>query len=333
MPLPLLFIGTAVATGLFGAGKTAKAVTDNSKANAINNIANESVNNARDTLERQRTQVSTALEELGTIKLFVLNNSVNEFLDTFEKIKNVDFTESTGLEELQNLHIDQNDFEELKELGNFAANVAGGVTAGAVGGALTAIGAYGAAQTFAAASTGTAISALSGAAATNATLAFFGGGSLAAGGLGMAGGVMVLGGLVAGPALMVMGLITGAKSEEKLEKALENQAQAEEIAAALDTASMKCSAIRRRTYMFYNLLAHLDSYFLKQIWLMQDIVKEEGTDYRLYKPESKKAIAAAASTACSIKAVLDTPILTDEGNLTEQSEQITTKIAALIYKG
>lgn len=332
MPLPLLFIGTAVATGLFGAGKTAKAVTDNSKANTINNIANESVNNAKDTLERQRVQVSTSLEELGSLKLFVLNNSVNAFLHTFEQIKNVDFTESTGLEELENLHIDQRDFEELKELGNFAANVAGGVTAGAVGGALTAIGAYGAAQTFAAASTGTAIATLSGAAATNATLAFFGGGSLAAGGLGMAGGVMVLGGLVAGPALMVMGLITGAKSEEKLEKALENQAQAEEIVAALDTASMKCSAIRRRTYMFYNLLAHLDSYFLKQIWLMEDIVKEEGTDYRLYKPESKKAIAAATSTACSIKAVLDTPILTDEGNLTDESEQITNKIAALIYK-
>ena len=60
------------------------------------------------------------------------------------------------------------------------------------------------ASTFAAASTGTAIATLSGAAATNATLAFFGGGSLAAGGLGMAGGTAVLGGLVAGPALCVI---------------------------------------------------------------------------------------------------------------------------------
>lgn len=333
MPLPLLFIGTAVATGLFGAGKTAKAVNDNTKANEINRIANESVEAAKETLDRQRTQVGASLEHLGELKLNVLGNSVTDFLDTFEKIKNVDFTQSTGLEELQNLHIDQHDFKELRELGNFAANVAGGVTAGAVGGALTAIGAYGAAQTFAAASTGTAIATLSGAAATNATLAFFGGGSLAAGGLGMAGGAMVLGGLVAGPALMVMGLIVGAKGEEKLEKALANKAEAEEITESLNTASMQCSAIRRRTYMFYNLLAHLDSYFLKQIWLMQDIVKEEGTDYRQFKPESKKAIAAAASTACSIKAVLDTPILTDEGNLTEQSEEVANKMAQLIYKG
>ena len=231
------------------------------------------------------------------------------------------------------VHIDENTFQELKELGNFAIEVAGGVAAGAVGGALTALGAYGAATTFASASTGTAIAALSGAAASNATLAFFGGGSLAAGGLGVAGGMAVLGGLVAGPALMVMGMITGAKSQEKLENALSNKAQADEIVESLNAASAQCSAIRRRTYMFYNLLAHLDSYFLPQIWKMQDIIENEGTDYRSYKPDSKKAIAAAASTACTIKAVLDTPILTVEGELTESSGKLSEEIGALIYKG
>lgn len=53
------------------------------------------------------------------------------------------------------------------------------------------------------ASTGTAISSLSGAAATNATLAQLGGGALSAGGLGMAGGQAVLTGLTAAPLLMV----------------------------------------------------------------------------------------------------------------------------------
>ena len=83
--------------------------------------------------------------------------------------------------------------------------------------------------------------------------------------------------------------------------------------------------------MFYNLLAHLDSYFLPQIWKMEDIIKSEGTDYREYKPESKKAIAAAASTACTIKSVLDTPILTVEGELTEASEKVSAEIGARIY--
>ena len=333
MPLPLFFIGAAVATGAIGGGKTIKAVTDNTKADRINRLANSSVENSKDELDRQRKAVSTALDKLGAEKLDVLHHDVMDFVTSFEKIKNIDFQSSVGLEELKNLHIDENTFQELKELGNFAIEVAGGVAAGAVGGALTALGAYGAATTFASASTGTAIAALSGAAASNATLAFFGGGSLAAGGLGMAGGMAVLGGLVAGPALMVMGMITGAKSQEKLENALSNKAQADEIVESLNAASAQCSAIRRRTYMFYNLLAHLDSYFLPQIWKMQDIIENEGTDYRSYKPDSKKAIAAAASTACTIKAVLDTPILTVEGELTESSGKLSEEIGALIYKG
>ena len=331
MPLPLFFIGAAVATGAIGGAKNIKAVADNAKAGQINNQANMSIELAKSSLEHQRSAVGTALDKLGALKLDVLDHDVMNFVSLFEQIKNIDFQSSVGLEELKNLQIDENTFKELKELSSFALEVAGGAAAGAVGGALTALGAYGAAMTFASASTGTAIASLSGAAATNATLAFFGGGSLAAGGLGMAGGMAVLGGLVAGPALMVMGMITGAKAQEKLENALSNKAQADEIVESLDAASVQCVAVRRRTYMFYNLLAHLDSYFLPQIWKMEDIIKSEGTDYREYKPESKKAIAAAASTACTIKSVLDTPILTVEGELTEASEKVSAEIGARIY--
>ena len=153
MPLPLLFIGAGVAAGLFGAGKTTKAALDNSTANKINDRANSSIEEAKESLEYKRKAVQTSLEQLGEEKLDVLNTSVAAFLDTFEKIKNVDFTSSAGLEELKNLHIDKRDFEELKELGHFAANVAGGVAAGAAGGTMAAFGAWGAATTLAAAST------------------------------------------------------------------------------------------------------------------------------------------------------------------------------------
>ena len=331
MPLPLFFIGAAVVSGAFGVGTTTKAVVDSTKATKINKDSNTEIEDAKARLENQRLAVSTALEQLGRDKIYVLEHSISDFLKTFEKIKNVDFQSSLGLEELKNLQIDEGTFKELKELGNFAAEFAGSAAAGAVGGALTALGAYSAATTFASASTGTAIATLSGAAAHNATLAFFGGGSLINGGLGMAGGTAVLGGLVAGPALMVMGLITSIKAGENLEKAKGNMAQAQEIVTALDAASFQCSSIRRRTYMLYDVLAHLDSLFLPQIWKMEDIVAAEGEDYREYTPDSKKAIAAAASTACSIKAVLDTPILTEEGELTDASRQVTEQIEGIIY--
>lgn len=143
---------------------------------------------------------------------------------------------------------------------------------------------------------------------------------------------MVLGGLVAGPALLVMGLITGAKSQEKLDQALTNKAQAEEIMEALNTAFDQCSAICRRTYLFYSLLAHLDTYLLPLVWQMEDIITKEGTDYRTYSPEAKKIIMSAASSAGSVKAVLDVPILTEGGALTEESGEIMEKVGKLLYK-
>ncbi len=327
MPLPLFIgIGFAVATGGFGLAKNTKAGIDIHKAKTINRSANKTVETAASKLNRQRDACRRALQSLGEEKMFVLNSSISQFLDSFTKIKNVDFMETEGLAELKKFHIDQKEFEELKSLVNYAGAAAGGVLAGGAGGALVAFGAYGAAQAFAFASTGTAIATLSGAAATNATLAFFGGGSLAAGGLGMAGGAAVLGGIVAGPALLAMGLIFGSAADKGLNKALENQAEADRIAEEMNTGSLQCETIRRRTYMFYQLLARLDARFLPLIYRMDNIILSEGTDYRFYNEESKKAIASCAAIAVTIKSVLDTPILTDDGLLTDTSEKTVSLV-------
>ena len=103
--------------------------------------------------------------------------------------------------------------------------------------------------------------------------------------------------------------------------------EAIQIAEQLSAASKQCEAIRRRTCMFYNLLARLDSYFLPLIYKMEDIVLKEGIDYSQYSMDSKKCIASCASFAVSIKSILDTPILTDDGLLTDESKEkaVSTK--------
>ena len=332
MPIPLLFIGIAAVTGATGLGSMTKAGFDQHKARKLNENSDERMEAAALRLDTLRRQCGSALEELGNAKLHVLNHSIRDFLAAFTQIKNVDFTESTGLEELTKLHIDHKDFEELEQLQSFGGSLAAGSIAGVAGGAMTAFGAYSAAATFSTASTGTAISALSGAAASNATLAFFGGGSLASGGLGMAGGTAVLGGLVAGPALLVMGLITGAKAGKNLETARINAAQATETCAQLEIGAVQCIAIRRRTMLFYSLLARLDSLFLPFIHGLEQIITAEGTDYRAYSQQSKKIVASAASVAVSVKAVLDTPLLSDAGELTEISEITASETAEHIQK-
>lgn len=326
MPLPIIFIGIAAITGASGLGATVKAGFDQNHAKNINNDSNEKIELAGTRLDALRKECGESLVRLGEEKVFVLNNGINEFVTNFQKIKNVNFSESDGITELSKLHIDKKDFEALAEMSKFSLSLAEGGIAGAAGGALAAFGAYSAATTFATASTGTAIASLSGAAASNATLAFFGGGSLAAGGLGMAGGTAVLGGLVAGPALLVMGIITGTKAGKNLQDAYANAAKAEEIVKELNIASEQCIAIRRRCYMFYALLARLDAYLYPLNQQMKNIIDTEGTDYSVYQPDSKKSIAAIVSLVGSIKAVLDITILNEDGEMTDESGVVLTKL-------
>ncbi|ROR92585.1 helix-turn-helix domain-containing protein [Nocardioides aurantiacus] len=92
---------------------------------------------------------------------------------------------------------------ELDLAASRLAGALGGATVGAGVGGAAAYGAFTAAATFGTASTGAAISGLSGVAATNATWAFLGGGSLAAGGAGVAGGMTIAASVVAVPAAML----------------------------------------------------------------------------------------------------------------------------------
>ena len=105
MALPLLFIGVAAATGSFGVGSTIKAGVDANKAKNLNQTANEIVQNSTDWLNAQRLACGNSLTQLGKEKVYILNSTTARFLDSFQQIKNVDFKESEGLEELQKFHL------------------------------------------------------------------------------------------------------------------------------------------------------------------------------------------------------------------------------------
>ena len=322
MPIPFLFIGAAVLTGAVGVGKSIKAGIDQKDANETNELADDTIKKTTDKIKECRDNCANALDNLGNCKIDVLDNSVKPFIVEFEKLNHVDFTESEGLSELQKMVVDKKSFTELKELQSMASSLVGGVASGAMFGAVTAFGAYGAAGALATASTGTAIASLSGAAATNATLAFFGGGSLAASGLGIAGGTAVLGGLVAGPALAVLGFVVGAKASANKDKAYSNLAKAKEYKEEMDAASVLCMGIRRRANMFSRFLLSLNSIFEPLVFEMREIINKRGTDFREFTDKEKETVAEAMALAGAIKAILDTPILDDDGNLVPESEWI-----------
>lgn len=141
------------------------------------------------------------LAELETIQGF------EGFSDVIELIQNRPQFAELELNDFDLPDFDSDEFKKLfigakallGGLSSAAAGVAGGVAAS---GATTAI-----VAAVGTASTGTAISTLSGAAATNAILAALGGGSLAAGGGGMALGTVVLSSAAGGAALLVGGIV------------------------------------------------------------------------------------------------------------------------------
>lgn len=326
MPIPFLAIAGLGVLGLAGAGKSIKAGIDNSDAKDNNEIARQNVDRAKKEAELARERCQISIQQLGERKVELLDVEVKRFVKAFEKIKNIELENSQGLEELQKFKADKISFGKLRELSDMATSLAQGIAGGTALGALTAFGAYNGAMLFASASTGTAISALGGAAATNATLAWFGGGSLAAGGLGMAGGTMVLGGLVAAPALLVLGIVAGSKASANLEKSYANLAKSREFAEEMKTVRTLCLGIRLRANMFERLLIRLNGYFQPSVKALENLVDTRGEDFRTYTLEEKQIVASSVAIAQAIKAVLDTPILTEEGVLTEESESLALQM-------
>lgn len=103
---------------------------------------------------------------------------------------------------------------------------------------------------------------LSGIAAKNATLAWLGGGALAAGGKGIAGGLAVLGGIQLAPVFAVSGFVFASKARQNLENAKSNLSQAENLAATMRTAIDTLREINTLSATQRRLISKLDAHLL-----------------------------------------------------------------------
>lgn len=223
MVLPLFLAGAAIATGVAGLVKGAKARNDLNEANEISQTAYEDYKEAKKNLNKTKRATNKKLEKLGELKIKIFTTQIKHTIDVIKKVKDA----GSHLEGFET-KITTNELKKMDMMVKNALEIQTSFSSGVSGGLLAGLGAFGGVQAVATASTGTAISTLSGVAATNATLAWLGGGSLVTGGLGMAGGMAVLGGIVAGPALAIGGLILASKAEKTLTEAKEYEAEIED---------------------------------------------------------------------------------------------------------
>jgi hypothetical protein len=325
MALPLLIPIIVGAAGLFGAGKAVKGVVDSKEADGIASRAIERTDDANKKLELTKKATNDLLSSYGQKKLDALDKQVQDFVTLFRRLENLKETSSEELNNLQLGKFSEVNIAELQHSCELAHGAIQGVGAGAIGGALTAFGAYNGTMLLASAGTGTAISTLSGAAATNATLAWLGGGAIGTG-LGVAGGAFVLGTLVAGPALLIFGSVFGAKASTKLSEAKANREKSFVYVDEIESVCQKLGMIQQVTQLASDVLSTLRTKLRRANDSLRQVISDKGVDTSTYDQESQKIIFIAYEYALMLKSIIDTPILNENGELLESSHRTFASI-------
>ena len=295
MPLPLIVPiaigGVALATGgglTVNARRKIRKAIDNYEAAYQEHVPKyERYKSYHDGTEQR-------LQELGRVRVSGME-AVRSAIDFIKRAKlanpEVIGDEEVKVEDLESL--DQAYGDILKTLVGGGLSVAGGAGAGA----LTALGAYGLVGALGTASTGAAIGGLSGAAASSATLAWFGGGTIAAGGLGIAGGTAVLGGIVAAPIPVAIGAFQQVKarriqreSESRIRDLKLKEAEIRRDHAKLTAVRQRCDEVRRT---------------------MLELIKQLQIALQNASPNIAQDVYRVVQIAKTLRAAIDEPVVPD----------------------
>ncbi len=289
MPLPLILgIGAAIA-GVAGVGTGISGGVKMKKAGDAVKSAKEENEKLQRKLSRTTKTTNSSLDALGKKELEIIS-TFEHFSNQWEKIQNIpSFAEINAFD----ASLPEYDLEELRKVSVAASITMGGLGGAALGtaGGFAAAGATTTAvMALGTASTGTAISTLSGVAATNATLAALGGGSIAAGGGGMALGSAVLGGATLGVGLLVGGIIfnvSGSKLENKANRALEQMYENKEV---VNKACVILDEITVAADNYYCSLLDVEMMYEDYMCFLDELIAAGRCDWNGYSYEERKKL-------------------------------------------
>lgn len=254
-------------------------------------------------VRRQRELERANKKEMGYLdaaRTAAMVRVLDAFEGAFTRIKNLDIEEVGRLDTSGALHFSTPALMPVRvsarsSVAALASSVGTGMAASAA--------ATGIATSVAVASTGVAVSSLSGAAASSAMLAWFGGGSLASGGGGMALGSVVLGGIVAVPALMVMGAFAHHQGCKALAQQMYVEVELNAATSSLVTAELQWRAIRARSGSTRLVLDRLVAASLPRIaWLTERVYADP--DYRGFSGDERARLAVLTGLVTTTLTVL-----------------------------
>ena len=310
MPLPLIIGGIAAVAGVAGVGTGIHGGIKMKEASDTMKLAQSKQERAIALFNSKNDETTALMDAIGTQELEILS-TFDDFSDIIEKIQGRPEFKAYKRE---GIDLPEYEAEELKKISAGAGVLLGGIggaAAGTAGGFAAAGATTSAVMALGTASTGTAISALSGAAATNATLAALGGGAVAYGGGGMALGTAVLGGATLGVGLLVGGIIFNVTGSKLSDKADEAYVQAKRTEGEVNTIVAYFDELTEVATAFKESLTKVEGVYRKYLDIIDHIVNfNEKTSWEDFTDKEKKAtensvlLVGLMYTMCQVKLVL-----------------------------
>ena len=322
MPLPLIaaaLIAVGATTGSGGIALGGKGAYDIKKARGRLKSAGRSYEMRRQETEARLAFTNSGLSTLGEMQKQALIDVVlrmGDFLRRHERqvreserllVDGIDAT-MTQVPGLRGMDVDA-----VAWISGAIGSTAAGAGVGA--GVTTAVSSFGVA------STGAAISGLSGAAAESATLAALGGGSLATGGGGMALGATALNFVTIGPALLVGGLVVKGQGTKVLTQAREFEAKIAVATAELGETDARLKAVDGRVDELSALLKKLSGRASEAL----DLLESEPFQPKEHAPRFQRALMLVMA----VRDVAATPVIDSEGALNERAANLTVRYKAM----
>jgi len=315
MPIPLILGAGAALASAYAVYKGVDAATVYNNTEDIKKESRSLVKSAKKKLKAEREATYACLTVYGECKLRAFSGVIPEFIETYGRLEHVDLTSSPELDPADDfpnkiLADLRQDYLTFKEAGL-------GLTAGLGNCAAQAFGAYNSAMLLDAASAGAAISALSGVTATNPTIARPSSAALEASD-----------DMVQAVLWPILGADDGL-FEARLDHAKSNLEEAETYRDEVERVVGKLKTIKKTVLLANTTFSGISARLQQGVDELKAIIENDGEDFSSASDENKSVVFRSVKLAQLLKAMLDTPILDENGALARSTEQRIHDIAAV----
>jgi hypothetical protein len=256
-----------------------------------------------------------SIDTLAKEKTIVLKGSMQRFVKSFSKIKPVNFSDTGDLFEMANFN--KNELITMQSMVSNVRKVSVNEVVGGISGTALAVGA----------------------ADMIAGGSLLGGAGISVGGL--AGGAALS--AVAAPIFAISGIFSASEASENLEKAKSNLAKARAYQDECETYSYFAHAVSERCDLFSEVLSNIDNnWFTEAVDQLEMLVNSKKTfgnfiknitGKKIYTRQEMEMVASTAALAKMLKTILDTNILDNNGQVTDESERVILAVQDKMNSG